>query len=74
MLVSEGGCSAVSGTKLSFLTLASYHIFIFVAFVIGLPSGGVTVLDSELHHAAECAGHCREESLGGQDVPSHCGG
>lgn len=47
----------------SLLTLASYHIFIFIAFIVSLPSGGITILYSELHHAAECAGHCEKERL-----------
>jgi hypothetical protein len=48
----------------------AYHILILIAFIVGLPCGGVTVLDSELHHAAKCAGHCKEEQLSGQEVPS----
>lgn len=59
---SGGGVILSSGTN-SLLTLASYHIFIFIAFIVSLPSGGITILYSELHHAAECAGHCEKERL-----------
>lgn len=45
------------------LTLSPYHIFILIAFFINLSSVGVTVLNGELHHTAECACHCGEEGL-----------
>lgn len=67
--LSASGKSSLS-KKLSLLWLASYHILILIAFIISLPSGGVAVLDSELHHAAERAGHCGKQSLCGQEIPS----
>lgn len=54
----------------------AYHILVLVTLVVRLPGRGVAVLDGELHHAAERAGHCRREgapsgaSAGGRPQPA----
>lgn len=41
-------------------TPAPYHILIFITLVIRLTRVWITVLDSELHHAAEGTGHWKQ--------------